>query len=328
MLVLLWGLAADRPLAVVYDELRRMNIPTVFVNQHHTLETEMRLEVGADVRGLLRTPKIQVDLAEVTATYIRPFDSTSLPALAGQDATSGAWRYAAALDEALWSWLDITPALVVNRREAMASNGSKPYQLELIRRVGFSVPETLVTTDPNAARAFWERHGKVIYKSISSIRSIVAPLQMDDLARLNDITFCPTQFQQYVAGVDYRVHVVGDEIYACEIVSDASDYRYPGQQDVDVRSRRIPFAVEQRCWRLAVELQLPVAGIDLRCTPDGEWFCFEVNPAPAFTFYQDLADIPIGNAIARLLRRGPEAQIAAPLSTAGWPLPVTAAYGY
>ena len=44
----------------------------------------------------------------------------------------------------------------------MASNGSKPFQLELIRRQGFSVPETLVTTDPEEARAFFERHGRII----------------------------------------------------------------------------------------------------------------------------------------------------------------------
>ena len=30
----------------------------------------------------------------------------------------------------------------------MASNGSKPYQTQLIRAHGFAVPETLITNDP------------------------------------------------------------------------------------------------------------------------------------------------------------------------------------
>jgi D-alanine-D-alanine ligase-like ATP-grasp enzyme len=46
---------------------------------------------------------------------------------------------------------------------------------------------------------------------------------------------------------------------------------------------------------------LLVAGIDLRRTPAGEWYCFEVNPSPAFTFYQDASRPPIAEAIARLL---------------------------
>ena len=58
----------------------------------------------------------------------------------------------------------------------MASNNSKPYQALLIQALGFAVPETLVTTDPDAVLAFWQRHGTVVYKSNSGIRSIVSRL--------------------------------------------------------------------------------------------------------------------------------------------------------
>ena len=47
-----------------------------------------------------------------------------------------------------------------------------------------------------------------------------------------------------------------------------------------------------------------VAGIDLRRTPSGEWCCFEVNPSPAFTFYQESTGQPIAAAIASLLISG------------------------
>jgi D-alanine-D-alanine ligase-like ATP-grasp enzyme len=42
-----------------------------------------------------------------------------------------------------------------------------------------------------------------------------------------------------------------------------------------------------------------VAGIDLRRTPSGEWYCFEVNPSPAYSWF-DL-DGRIATAIARFL---------------------------
>jgi len=49
---------------------------------------------------------------------------------------------------------------------------------------------------------------------------------------------------------------------------------------------------------------LAVAGIDLRRTPEDEWYCFEVNPSPAFSFYEEATHQPIAEAIAALLAGG------------------------
>jgi D-alanine-D-alanine ligase-like ATP-grasp enzyme len=115
------------------------------------------------------------------------------------------------------------------------------------------------------------------------------------------VAFCPTQFQQYVPGTDTRVHVVGTEIFPCEIVCGATDYRYPGDEEVELRACRLPPEVEERCFQLSSAMNLPVAGIDLRVTPDGEWYCLEVNPSPAYSYYQAHAGLPISAAVARLL---------------------------
>jgi glutathione synthase/RimK-type ligase-like ATP-grasp enzyme len=63
----------------------------------------------------------------------------------------------------------------------------------------------------------------------------------------------------------------------------------------------LPPEVEARCRDLSKRLRLPVAGIDLRRTPDGEWYCFEVNPSPGFTYYESKTGQPIAAAIAGLL---------------------------
>jgi len=46
---------------------------------------------------------------------------------------------------------------------------------------------------------------------------------------------------------------------------------------------------------------MAVAGIDLRCTPEGKWYCFEVNPVAGFAYYQEPCNHRIDDAIARLL---------------------------
>lgn len=327
MLILMWGLGTERPFELMCEEVERQRLPFFLLDQRDLGATEVELTVDAEVGGTIKVRGQTIDLRAVTAAYVRPCDTRMLPAVARAGEGSDLWRHAALVSELLSSWVELTPALVVNRFSSMASNGSKPYQIELIRRHGFGVPETLVTTDPAAVREFQERHGRLIYKSISSVRSIVARLAPDDAARLGDVVFCPTQFQQYVPGRDHRAHVVGSEIFPCEIVCDATDYRYPGDESVELRPCRLPAEVEERCFRVASALGLSVAGIDLRRTPEGEWFCLEVNPSPAYSYYQACAGLPISEAIARLLASaGREAQTPhAPRFDAGADLEVEAA---
>jgi hypothetical protein len=302
-MILLWGIPEDSPLAVVRAALHQRRAPTFVVDQYAVLETSLELTVGAEIRARLRVGSRSCDLSHVTAAYIRPYESRRL--LRGKAAGEGsaAWRHAEELDEGLTLWSELTSALVVNRIEAMAGNGSKPYQALQIRSSGFDVPDTLITTDPAAAAEFWERHGVVVYKSVSSVRSIVSRLMPEHRDRLADIQWCPTQFQAYVPGTDVRVHVVGKELFACEILSDADDYRYPARQggEASIHPYALPDECADRCLALATEMELLVAGIDLRRTPDGRWFCFEVNPSPGFTYYQNHTGHPIDQAIAELL---------------------------
>jgi glutathione synthase/RimK-type ligase-like ATP-grasp enzyme len=303
MTVLLWGPAADPPLQAVYQELTQLATPVFWLDQQSVLETKMHWIAGVEITGWIEVGSKRLDLEEVTGVYLRPYDSHQISAIAQAGINSPEWHHATTLDNALTAWIEVTPALVLNRPAAMAPNHSKPYQAEQIRQFGFQVPETLITTDPEAALAFWHQHGEVIYKSISGIRSQVARLKPDHLPRLDQIIWCPTQFQKYVPGKDYRVHVVGDYIYACEVISSADDYRYSSKlnEETKLNSSYLPLTIQNQCHSLAVGLNLPLAGIDLRCTPQNDWYCFEVNPSPGFTYYQASTNQPISWAIAQLL---------------------------
>ena len=226
MLILLWGLETDPPLVEVRDQLELLGVPVIFADQRRVLETEIEITVDGRVDGYLRIGDNNLDLADVTAMYVRPYESVRLPHIAAAGQGSAVWQHAELVDDILASWSEITPALVVNRFSASAANGSKPYQSQQIERLGWNIPETLITTDADEAHAFWRRHREVIYKSVSAVRSRVCRLTPDHAHRFGDLAWCPTQFQQYIEGVDHRVHVVGEKIFACEVHCDADDYRY------------------------------------------------------------------------------------------------------
>lgn len=216
-------------------------------------------------------------------------------------------KSAAFLVNTLAQWLEVAECRVVNRAWAMASNGSKPYQSQEIARAGLLTPATVVTNEEEEVVEFARRHGRIVYKSISAVRSIVKEWRPGVGPPLSRIRHLPTQFQEYVPGVNLRVHVVGAEIFATEVATGAVDYRYASRDGLDVTMRPVglPDEIAGQCLTLSRVLRLPFCGIDLKRTPDGRFYCFEVNPSPAYSYYQEETNQPISRALIRYLAAGP-----------------------
>jgi hypothetical protein len=258
---------------------------------------------GADPVGYIAGPDWQLDLGELTGVYVRflgPEGRLPPPDIAPGAVPAMFSEY----DTGLMALLEDLPCAVVNRLGGGMSNNSKAYQALQIRQCGLLTPPTLVTNDPDAAHRFFEDcRGEVIYKSLSGIRSIVRRLQPEQLSRLSLLRHGPAQFQAFIPGENVRVHTVGDELFATRVHTEAVDYRYAGRDghNVEMESTILPPAIAKSCMRIARELDLLLTGIDLKETPDGDYYCFEVNPCPGFLYYEKFTGQPISAALAGLL---------------------------
>ena len=261
----------------------------------------------AGVTGTIAGPDWALDLDAITGVYVRFIGPEGRLSPDGDPEAAGALQFEA--DAGLMALLEDMPFPVVNRVGGGMSNNSKPYQSLLLRRAGLKVPATLVTSDPEAVRDFQSEYPDLIYKSTSGIRSIVRRLGPDQRARLAFLRDGPAQFQAFVPGRNVRVHTVGDSVFATMIETEAVDYRYASRDGLDIAMRpvHLPTAIGDACLRVARELDLVFAGIDLKETPDGDYFCFEVNPCPGFTYYERHTGQPISAALADLLNGTPQA---------------------
>lgn len=317
-MLLLAGIPSEGPLALVAEEAGRRGVEHLLLSQRATGEAGIILRADPDgqVGGLLEIAGRGVPLAEITGAYLRLMDARVLPELAGEPADSPARRRAQSFADALYQWAEVSPARVVNRPSAMGSNGSKPYQARLVTAFGFDIPETLVTNDPDAARAFRDRFPQVIYKSVSGVRSVVETFTAADFDRLGTLRWCPTQFQEKVEGFDVRVHVVGEAVFATRVESEATDYRYAATQ-VGAPAELSPFQlsddVAERCVAMSACLGLAFAGIDLRFARDGRVICFEVNPCPGFSYYEHHTGQPIAAAVVDYLAGAQAGRVAMPV---------------
>lgn len=305
-MILLCGIPSESPMTLVQEALDRLNVRYMFFNQRrsHEVMIDFKFENGRVTGVLTLGDDGPVRLEDICSVYTRLMDDQLLPELRQELEHSEKRTHCRALHDTLTRWCDIGPARVVNRAGAMGSNSSKPFQLQLIREHGFAIPETLITNDPKLVLEFRERHKRLVYKSISGVRSIVQVLNERDLVRLSDICWCPTQFQELIDGMNVRVHTVGDRVIATSIKTDAVDYRYAvryGHSEPKLEPITLKDDLCERCVNLACALKLEMAGIDLKLSSDGQVYCFEVNPSPAFSYYQAGTNQPIAEVLARYL---------------------------
>lgn len=139
------------------------------------------------------------------------------------------------------------------------TNDSKPYQIQLIRAAGFPDSGTPDHERPRTVRDFRARNGRIIYKSISSVRSIVQEFTDPDEDRLETLRWRPAQFQAFVEGTNVRVHTVGDEVFATAACTEATDYRYASGQSgapAELREAELSDELAEKCVQLSKALDL------------------------------------------------------------------------
>lgn len=300
-MIILYGPRRDGPLSAVCRVLNQRQEKYLLADQADISLIDVQFNIGTELNGFWAVADEKVGLELISSLYYRGHSSTLIPEVVAAGPASQLWRHAMTLDSLIVTLADILPATVLNRPSAMASNSSKPFQASLIQACGFEIPRTLISTDANAVVEFEKEVGPLIYKSISGVRSIVSTFDSTDAKRLERLQWCPTQFQEKVQGNDWRVHVVGNQVFSSRIESSADDYRYASRSGEKTRvvADKLPTEIENRCVELSKSLGLPFAGVDLRAVKDGRWVCFEVNPSPGFTYYDE--DDQIANAVVDML---------------------------
>ncbi len=297
----------DDHLRPVLEALRRLGEDAVaFDTGEFPSRATMGVEYGVRrPRASLGGSRRRVDVSDVTAVWWRrPRLLTAAPGLSRADAQF-AIRQAT---EALGGLAASLEVRWVNDpwRESAAA---KPRQLAAAEEVGLAVPRTVVTNDPERARAFLAAagHRRVVHKALHAAPEdwrTTRILSSGDRRRLRSIRLAPVILQEYVPGVDVRVAVVGDALFAAAIdareTSSPEDFR-PVFDRARVEPCALPAGVAARVRRLLRVLGLSYAAIDLRRREDGEHVFLEANPSGQWLFLERRAGLPITQALAALL---------------------------
>jgi glutathione synthase/RimK-type ligase-like ATP-grasp enzyme len=210
--------------------------------------------------------------------------------------------------------------LWMNDLDAQRAANFKPVQLQTASQVGFSVPRSLITNDPDAVRRFAaECRGRLIYKTLHGgniagggkvshaiFTSLVTPESLEHLER---VKLTAHYFQVYIEKwVELRITVIGNHVLAVAIDSQRGeatrvDWR-ASYADLKYRPYTLPTVVEEQCIALTRALGLSYGAIDMIVTPESEYQFLEINPGGQYEWLEHETHLPFSETIANVLMQG------------------------
>jgi len=251
----------------------------------------------------------RIELNNVSAVWYRRIRSMTLdPAITDDTASTFAWSESNEALLGVWYAMD---CYWMNPPMADEVSLRKVYQLRIARKVGLSIPETLVTNSPAEASIFIHKHGvgRVIRKAFRNIPQApreTALVTQTEMKMIDSVQYAPVIFQTFVpAELDLRVTVIDGEVFAASVVSDKDhqvDYRR-GLSTAKVTPYVLPDDVQSKLLALMDAMGLRFGAVDFRVTPAGEHVFLEVNPAGEYLFISERTGQPIPQAIAAALER-------------------------
>jgi glutathione synthase/RimK-type ligase-like ATP-grasp enzyme len=290
--------------------------------EHFPESSTMSLHLGAlphtTSAGHLDAAAGRVPLEDIRSVWLRPDlgelfgldpPASHLGAFVRRECQGAFDGLATLLDDAFWV---STPA-------SLYGASPKVRQLKVAAELGFPVPRTLVTNDPEAARRFVDScGGDAVVKAFRGVigpltdprvvfTSRVVPERFTDLPLVRN---APCLFQERVPNDgDVRVTAVGRTLFAVDIgfdpqdVTDA-DWRKVERPDTTYRPLELPASVERGCHALMDHFGLAAGTIDLIRRPDGQYVFLEINPQANWLWLEVRTGLPISQAMAQMLARG------------------------
>jgi len=267
--------------------------------------------------GYLKTENQRVALEDIHSVWLRRPKPSVLPEGLASAERDFARREHSYCIRGLYSMLDCywmsDPAL-------LRAAELKTEQLRRAVRFGFEIPETIITMNPDAVRSFYDEcAGRMIYKPLSDTfwggkyfpTRLDLPVKTPKLAEeelpkmlrttlvsseflaenVDCVQHAPCAFQKYIEKrCEYRVTVIGDEVFVAEIDSQVQDETRVDWRNYEVpmkiREGRLPDEVVRKCHAFVQSYGLEFSAMDIIHTPDDRYVFLENNPNGQWGFIQ------------------------------------------
>ena len=270
---------------------------------------------GAAFSCSIKSPKLHVDFETIRSVWYRHPGAPRRPPGLSEDEG----RFAALeVRSALAGMYQLSECFWVNHPDRIRIAESKPLQLKLAAELGFRIPRTLVTNDPEEVRRLSAAiPAGIIYKPLNSGFNLSRErlcytrcLSAQDLEQVDLIRNAPGIFQENIRKkIEIRVTIIGGQVFATEIhsqelVEAKDDWRQASVEDLPHFPHKLPEEIEDRCKAFLDRCGLVYGAMDLIVDPGGEYIFLENNPSGQFGWIEGKTGVPLTATLAKMLIAG------------------------
>ncbi|RUR73941.1 hypothetical protein PCC6912_54820 [Chlorogloeopsis fritschii PCC 6912] len=298
MNILILGNAQDAHASAIKNALMEAGVMADYLDTS-LFPTQLRISWKPNQTGHLILPEgRRLEIEDIHSVYWRNFSGVSVPPLYDRHQQQIAINDSMST---LRSLMQSCQPRWVNSWQAYQFHKEKPLQLSKVKQIGVTIPQTLISNDPEEVINFIQSLDKVIFKPVygGAHTKLVTADHLEPERLSLALSFSPVTIQEYVPGTNIRSYVIGKSVYTAEIRSSQLDFR----EDVEAEliPIELPATVQQQCLDIAQALMLEWTAIDWRRRHDGEYFFLEANPSPMFLHFERQTRFPITRKLVELL---------------------------
>lgn len=221
--------------------------------------------------------------------------------------------------DGLW---EIVPNIFwFNNPKSLERARKKIFQLQLAEKIGFKIPETIVTNDSEKVKEFFYHKKKIVFKAIyheflnyadKGFNIPTTLITEQHLEHLDLVTKTPCLFQKFIdKAYELRVTVVGEKFFPIKIDSQKNpqtvvDWRNPEFIDkLKYELVDLPDGIIGKCAAMMKELNLVFGAFDFVIDKNDQWYFLEINPNGQWYWLEDLTGVLISDAIVDILINRP-----------------------
>ena len=206
---------------------------------------------------------------------------------------------------------------VVNRPQNHFYANSKLDQIKFALENSMLVPDTIVTTDPNKLRDFYEKHrGNICFK-LQKGATIKTPegnkivytnkVTREQMENASLVSSHPSLFQEYI-DKEFEIRIISTDKNSTGIVIHSQDseiskidYRRYDLENVKYNHIELPKDVKSFCSNMLVHYGLHFGAFDFIYSKEGRYVFLELNPNGQWLWLQEQSGYDLTGEVAENL---------------------------
>lgn len=248
----------------------------------------------------------KIEISEVCAAWIRkPAEFAYTSELSEQETAFAKQETEHALFGLIYSADCYWMSHPIDMRGAMW----KTEQLQRAKKMGFKIPDTVVTNNPEVVRSFKQNiNNELIYKTLSSPTLAAEEVESEQVVAsslpttiiteemsdsIDAVSALPCQFQVYIEKeYELRVTIIGEKVFATKINSQEDAKTMVDCRDMSAKiaydSIELPDDIKAKCLAFVASYNLNYSAMDIIVTKQNEYVFLENNPNGQFLYIEQL----------------------------------------